>query len=130
MTFTNAIAKHIEATFPNGETMTKYDFVGVAKEFGKPDRSITHVLREMGARGGLRIVGELKNSNGGGPTTKYARILGALLVPPADYRKFSRQEWQRETNEKAALASECAMRLHEVLDKMTRARMGEKPCAS
>lgn len=75
MTFTNAIAREIEARFPNGETMTKYDFTDVAESFGKPERSITHVLREMAERGGLRIVGELKTRNGGTrPSKVYARI--------------------------------------------------------
>ena len=122
-TFTEAIADHIDAVFPNGETMTKYDFTDVAESFGKPCKSITHVLRAMEERGGLRIVGELKNVHGGSSTKKYARIPGAQLVPPADYRTRYHEDYQREIREKEVYANECGVRLHEVLDGMTMVRL-------
>ena len=124
MTFTNTIAREIEARFGSGEHFTKYDLVNVSNEVGKSERAITHVLREMGERGGLRIVGELKNTNGGTPSKIYARIQGSQLVPPADYRTRYHADYQRESNEKEAYRNQCGVRLHEVLNGMTRARLG------
>lgn len=123
-TFTNAIAREIESRFGNGEPFSKFDLENVSNAAGKADRAITHVLREMHRRDGLTIVGETQKRKGGTQPSKiYARIVGARLVPDPEYRKFSHQEWQRETNMKEARLNECGIRLHQVLDGMTRARM-------
>ena len=123
-TFTAAIGLVIESTYGNGEKFSRSDFFDLAKEYGKANKAITHVLREMEQRGGLRIAGTIKSKNGGSPTTFYARIAGTKLVPDANYRKFVRADWKRDINEKAEYANQCGIRLHEVLDRMTLARLG------
>lgn len=126
MTFTASIAREIESRFGNGEPFSKYDLVNISNAVGKADRAITHVLRDMEGRGALRIIGELKMRHGGTrPSKVYARIAATQMVPPADYRKnrSGGEEYERAAKQREAYINDCGIRLHEVLDGMTRARM-------
>lgn len=114
-TFTAFIAREIESRYPNGEPFTKSDLVSISNQFGKNEKAITHVLRDMHERGGLRIVGELKTRSGcTKPSKVYARIPSAKLVAEASYRK-KREDYKREVNEKEAKLNRCGVRLHEVV---------------
>lgn len=124
-TFTNQIAREIEARFPSDEKFTKYDFLQIAKGFGKNDKSVSYVLCQMEKKNLLSIVGKMPVKRGGTrPSNIYARVLGVKLVNEKFGNKFSKDEWQREINKKAAFANQCGIRLHEVLDGMTNARLG------
>lgn len=117
-TFTNHIAREIEARFST-EKFTKNDLVNVANSFGKNDKSITHVLREMHARGALRIVGIMKRKGGTQPSKIYARIPSVPMV--STQKKASAEENRSRAEMKEAQLNECGIRLHEALDRMTRA---------
>lgn len=115
-TFTAAIGREIEARFGDGSHFTRSDFVNIANKFGKQDKSITHVLREMAERGGIKIAGELRNKTGGTFASKvYARVSGARLVPDPNYRKFSHKDWKRGIEETEAYRNHCGAMLHEIV---------------
>jgi len=125
-TFTAAIGREIDAKFPNGEQFTKFDFMHIAEEFGKNGRSITYVFRDMEKRGGLRIAGEMKVRKAGTqPSKVYALVSSENLLSNSKYSKFSNDELRRELKRKEAHLNDCGIRLHEVLDGMTRSRCAE-----
>lgn len=123
ITFTSAIAAHIEANYADGQSFNNHNLTDIAEAYGKPINSITHVLRKMATRGALKIVGERKNISGGTATKVYAWIPGTQLVPPADYRKRCHANYLKSAEDKFEHMNQCGIHLHEVLNAMTRARL-------
>src|SRR4030065_608372 len=107
-TFTAAIVREINARFEPGAHFTKHDLVKVGNSFGKNDRSIVYVLRELEKRGGLNIVGEMPVKRAGTQPSKiYALVSSAKLVGCSKYSKFSNEEWKREMKRKEDYANQC-----------------------
>lgn len=115
-TLSHAIRRDIAARFIDGDTLTVHEFTELAQSFGKPAKTINHILRNMEKNGLLEVVSEQKNCNGGSGIKHYAVAPGAQLAPKTP------DEWQRETRQREANLVLCADNLQHALDSMTRAR--------
>lgn len=115
--FSEALRADIEERFGNGEAFTTFDFYPLAEQHGKPHKAVTHTLRDMCTKGLLAQTREQTNRHGGGPTKCYTIVPGAQLAlkTPRDY--------QREAAEAAQRTNLAGIKLHAILDNITRARL-------
>lgn len=115
-TLSHAVRLDIARRFANDAEFTIHEFAALARAFGKPIKSVTHILRDMADKGLLEVMGEQTNPHGGGNTKRYAIIAGAQLTPKTS------TDWQREIRQRDAIIAVAADRLQAALDSMTRAR--------
>lgn len=118
--FSEALRADIEARFGNGEAFTVFDFYPLTEQHGKPHKSVTHTLRDMATKGLLEIVGKRTNPHGGGATKCYTVVPGAQLAlkTPRDY--------QIEAAQAAHRTNLAGIKLHEIMNNITRARLSAK----
>lgn len=116
-TFSEALRADIEARFGNGAVFTTFDFYPLADQHGKPHKAVTHTLRDMCAKGLLEQAREQTNKHGGGATKCYTKKPGAQLAlkTPRDY--------QIEAAQAAHRMNLAGIKLHSILDNITRARV-------
>lgn len=116
-TFSVAIRADIAERFADGEEFNTFDFYALAERLGKPHKSVTHTLRDLCKKGLIEQTREQTNQHGGGTTKCYTAVPGAQLKPktPRDY--------QIEAAQRARTMNLAGIRLHAILNNITRARL-------
>lgn len=116
-TFSAALRADLEERFGDGEEFNTFDFYPLAERMGKPHKAVTHTLRDMCGKGLIEQTHELHNRHGGGPTKCYTIVPGAqiALKTPRDY--------QLEAVRRAHAQNLAAIRLHQIMDGITRQRL-------
>lgn len=117
--FSHALRTNIAERFGDGQAFTIFDFTDLAASFGKPIKSVTHILRDMHGNGLLGAMGEQPNKHGGSNTKRYAVIEGAQLT-----LKTTR-DYQLEALHREQSMNRAALALHAALDRMTRGQRVE-----
>lgn len=116
-TLSHAIRRDIAERLGADDTITVHHFAALAESFGKPIRSVNHILRDMVKNGLLEVVGEQTNRNGGSGIKYYAVVPGAQLTPKTP------AEWLRDARQREASLVRSADNLQRALDRMTRTRV-------
>lgn len=117
-TFTAAVRNRISDNFRD-KSFCFFDFTDIAAQFGKQQKSVTHVLREMKEKQWLVDAGEKKHK--GAARTKFYRVVPGVVfdvAPVKSSKKFMREKWEQEKSERDRHASECAKRLGDALNRM------------
>lgn len=119
ITFTAAVRKRISEEYRK-EAFTFANFADVALAYGKPIKSVTHVLRDMMKMGFLVVASVTKPRSGGGLPTKIYKVPHGIkieVVPPKG-KKEQREDWKRGMEAKERNMHECAKRLSDAMDGM------------
>lgn len=116
-TFSEALRADIETRFGDGEVFNTFDFYSLAERHGKPHKSVTHTLRDMCSKGLIELMREQANPHGGGLTKCYT------IVPGAQLALKTARDYQKEAAETAQRMNTAGIRLHAIMDNITRSRL-------